>query len=474
MRSGEEGSAVQRCLPFILVAVILSFGLGIVAANRFGGDRPGVSTSGMDSRSAQSAAASDELYVCPMMDVPPMRRPGRCPVCGMDLVRVSGAEDNGSGANSVMKLAARTARLAGIQTAPVQRKAVTKEVRLYGKIEYDPAHLSVVSAYMPGVIDRIYVERAGVSVKWGQPLFDFYSSDLYFTERELFEAAQTAPGLLAFRGAAPHTARKGDVETRGADPANSMTSEAYYAALQKMNAIRHKLQILGLSKKDLDELQQRSEPTGIATVTAPRAGVVIQKNAFEGTFVNTGTPLFTIADPKYIWLKLDAYEEDLGWLRVGQDVDFWVEAYPGERFRGKVIFVDPIFDAQTRTIKVGVIAPDDVRLRPEMIARATIHAALGAGGHVGGGTAETGLPPLVIPVTAPLITGKRVIVYVALPDEDWTYQGREVQLGPRAGDTYVVRGGLEEGERVVVNGNFKIDSAAQILARPSMMQPKGQ
>jgi len=465
-----EGRLPWRRAPVIILALISAFSAGMVIGHR----RAQVEGTPVISDAAstdQPGAMGQSLYVCPMMDVPPMKQPGRCPVCGMDLIRVSGSVPDDAGGVARIKLTDAEVRAAGIRTAPVERRVVYNEIRLYGKIEYDPAHLSIVSAYMPGVINRVYVERTGVSVKWGQPLFDFYSSDLYFTEQELFEAAQTAPGLLAFRGAAPHTARKGGVRARDGETADEEDSGSRQAALRRMNAIRHKLQILGLSKKDLDELQQRSEPTGIATVTATRSGVVIQKAALEGTFVNTGAPLYTIADPRYVWVKLDAYEEDLGWLKTGQDVVFQVEAYPGERFEGKVTFIDPVFDAVTRTVKVGVIASESTRLKPEMIVRAVILAKLGPGGQATGGGNDPGPAPLVIPATAPLVTGKRAVVYVAAPDTEWTYEGREISLGPRAGEYYVVREGLREGDRVVVNGSFKIDSAAQILAKPSMMQP---
>jgi Cu(I)/Ag(I) efflux system membrane fusion protein len=368
--------------------------------------------------------------------------------------------------------------MAEIRLAPVERRPVWAEIRLYGQIEYDPAHQSVVTAYMPGVVNRVYIERAGVTVRWGQPLFDFYSSDLYFTEQELFEAAQVVPGLLDFRHAVPHTARKGEVQTRREAASRQETpareeGDAKEAALQKMAAIRHKLRLLGLGKKDIDELMQRGEPTGIATVTAPRAGVVIRKEALEGTYVNTGTPLFTIADPRYVWLKLDAYESDLAWIRSGQEVEFQSDAVAGERFKGKVVFVDPIFNPRTRTTTVGVIAPEgEGRLRPQMIIRAVIRAEVGSEGRVLGEGGRRDRPPLVVPASAPLITGRRAVVYVLVPGEERVFEGREVVLGPRAKDHYVVREGLEEGEQVVVNGNFKIDSAAQILAKPSMMAPQ--
>ncbi len=413
-----------------------------------------------------SHPGGEGLYVCPMMHIAPTQKAGQCPVCGMDLVRVSGARQAEEGARGTVKLSREAARLAQVQVTAVERRPVRQELRLFGQIDYDPAHLSYVSAYTPGVVNRVFVERAGVSVRWGQPLLDFYSSELYATEQQLFEAAQVIPGLLAFREGTPHVARKGEVEARG-----TTDEAARQEALRKMAAIRHKLRILGLSKRDIDELQQRSEPTGIATLTAPRAGVVIRQNVTQGLYVNTGTILMVIADPKYIWLRLDAYEADLPWIKNGQEVEFQVEAFPGEKFRGRITYIDPIFNPKTRTTTVGVIVPDTGRLRPEMIARATLFSELDWDPAGSSQAKDSRRPPLAIPSSAALITGKRALVYVAVPGQEWTYEAREVVLGPRGRDYVVVREGLEEGEMVVTNGTFKIDSASQILAKPSMMNP---
>jgi len=404
------------------------------------------------------------LYICPMMHIAPVKRPGQCPVCGMDLVRISGSSHEQGGARPRVKLSREEARVAQLEVTPVERRSVIKEIPLYGRIDYDPAHLSYVNAYMPGVVNRVYVERAGVWVRWGEPLLDFYSWDLYNTEQQLFEAAQVVPGLLAFREGTPHVARKGEIESRG-----PRDEEARQDALRKMAAIRHKLRLLGLSKRDIDELQQRSEPTGIATLTAPRAGVVIRQNATEGMYVNTGSVLMVIADPKYLWLKLDAYETDIPWIRNGQEVEFQVQAFPGERFQGRVTYIDPIFNPNTRTTTVGVMAQETPKLKPEMVARAVIRAELSQEGVPVGQGAKPRELPLTIPITAPLWTGKRAIVYVAVPGSDHTYEAREVILGPQGRDRVIVKEGLEEGELVVTKGAFKLDSASQIMAKPSMI-----
>jgi Cu(I)/Ag(I) efflux system membrane fusion protein len=243
-------------------------------------------------------------------------------------------------------------------------------------------------------------------------------------------------------------------------------------------------------------------------------GIVIHKHAVEGMYVKTGMRIYTIADLNHVWAKLDTYESDLVWIRYGQEVEFNTEAYPGEIFKGKIAFIDPILNAKTRTVKVRVNLKNlQGKLKPGMFVRAIVRANVAEGGKVmdpdmagkwvcpmhpeivkdaSGDCDICGMPlvrteslgyiaagsekkeaPLVIPATAPLITGKRAVVYVANPEREGIFEGRDIVLGARAGDFYLVHEGLEEGEKVVVKGNFKIDSEIQLAAKPSMMSPEG-
>ncbi len=409
-------------------------------------------------------AAGGAVYVCPTMCIPPTARSGECPVCGMELIAVSGADEDGGPGRPRIRLAAEAVQLAGIQTAAVERRAVSAEVRAFGRVEYDPSQISYVSAFMPGVINRVYVERAGEAVRYGEPLFDLYSTELYFTQQELLETAKYAPGFLSFQSGIPLAERGAPVQAREQAKDTKEGRGLKRDAQQKISAIRRKLSMLGMSKKDIDELLQKGQANGIATVYAQLGGTVTEKKAYQGQFVNTGTTLFAIANPRYMWVRMDVYESDFSWVRNGQRITFETDAYPGETFSGKIVYIDPLFDPTTRTFSVGAIVPDTGgRLRAQMIARAVIHAELAA--------AQEGDKklPLVVPDTAPLVTGTRAVVYVAVSGKDGVFEGREVKLGPRAKNYYVVKQGLAEGEQVVVNGSFNIDSAMQILARPSMI-----
>jgi Cu(I)/Ag(I) efflux system membrane fusion protein len=234
-----------------------------------------------------------------------------------------------------------------------------------------------------------------------------------------------------------------------------------------LDASREKLRQLGLTDDQIQDLETSGSASSRIIIHSPMTGVVIHKNAEVGLYVNRGAPIYTIADLTKVWVILDAYEADISSLRAGQSVDFTVEAIPGQTFQGEVIFVDPILDEKTRTVRVRLNAENpDEQLKPGMFVRAKVHANISVG--------TNGNLPLLIPTSAVLKTGNRAVVYIRKPDtEEPTFEGREIQIGARAGDYYIVTSGLNEGEEVVVQGNFKIDSAFQIAAKPSMMNPEG-
>jgi len=237
-----------------------------------------------------------------------------------------------------------------------------------------------------------------------------------------------------------------------------------------LEAARAKLRLLGVPSSFVSNVEAGGAPRDHITIESPLAGVVIEKDAVEGMYAETGMVLYRVADLSSVWVKFDVYEADLPWIAAGREMEFTGDAFPGERFHGRIVFVDPSLDLESRTVRVRVEALNPGgRLKPDMYVRGIMKIP-----GPGSGTRRSGKgAPLVIPATAPLITGKRAVVYVAVPGGEAEYEGREVTLGPRLGGYYEVISGLEEGELVVVNGAFKIDSTAQILAKPSMMNPSG-
>ncbi len=392
----------------------------------------------------------DQEWTCSMHPQIRQPKPGRCPLCGMDLIPVTVGSPGGNEGPREITLSPKAIKLAEIQVVPVERKAVSTEIRLVGKIEYDETRLSHITSWVPGRIDHIYVDYTGAPIEKGDPMVHLYSPELLTAQQELVQALKAV------------------VNT---NESGSSTIDA--TALRNLKAVREKLRLWGLTQEQIAEIERQGEPSDHMTIYAPISGTVVEKDCAEGSFVSTGTRLYTIVDLSHVWVQLSAYESDLMWIRLGQEVEFRTEAYPGESFRGTVSFLDPVLDPTTRTVNVRVDAPNSHgKLKPEMFVHALVRSTVANNGMVATEPSPNDIPPLVIPASAPLITGKRAVVYVAVPGRDGVYEGREIVLGPRAGNHYLVCEGLTEGELVVVNGNFKIDSAVQILAKPSMMNPE--
>ena len=438
-------------------------------------------------------AESAQVWTCSMHPQIRLPEPGQCPICGMDLIPVSTEDGSDSGMGMRTFTTSEAAKiLMEVKTSPVERRFVTTEIRMVGKIDYDETKLGYITAWVPGRLDRLYVDYTGVNVNKGDHLVYLYSPEILSAQEEL---KRTAAAIANMRQDAPDVLKR--------------------TAKTTLEAARSKLRRWGLTDEQIVEAEEKGTVSDHITIYAPMGGTVIERMGQEGMYVETGTKIYTIADLSEVWVMLDAYESDLPWIHYGETVEFTTDAHPGQVFTGQIAFIDPILDEMTRTVKVRVNVPNkNGQLKPEMFVRAVVRAQIATGGRVmdpglagkwispmhpeivkdGPGTCDIcGMAlvpaeklgyvpakagpddmPLVIPASAALLTGKRAVVYVEVPNtEKPTYEGREVMLGARAGDYYIVRSGLAEGELVVTNGNFKIDSALQIHAKPSMMTPDG-
>lgn len=412
--------------------VVAAFVLGVSLR---GGSSPG-------GTAPMATEAADTIWTCSMHPQIQLPQPGACPICGMDLIPLTAGADESSSGPASLTLGETARQLAQIRTSRVRRESVRNQVRMVGKLEADETRVRKIAAWVPGRIDRLYVDFTGVPIRAGAKLFDLYSPELFSAQEALLQSVRAAKELE-----------------------RSTLESTEGSSVRMIEAARERLRLWGLTPEQVEAIEGSGRPSDHVTIVAPTSGVVLEKHAVEGAYVQTGSPVYSIADLSVLWLKLNAYESDLAWIKESQSVEFETEAFPGESFEGTVSFVDPMVDERTRTVKVRVNVPNPGgKLRPGMFVRATLLATVG--------TADGGTP-LVIPDTAPLVTGKRAVVYVAHPTEPGRFDGREVTLGARAGDVYVVRDGLAEGEWVVTNGAFKIDSALQIRAKSSMMNPGG-
>lgn len=434
-----------------------------------------------------SGASQAAEWTCSMHPQIRQPKPGKCPICAMDLIPLA-AGGGGDLGPRTLTLSPAARKLAGVEVAPAERRPVTVSVRLVGKVQYDETRLATITARVPGRLDRLYADYTGTPVKTGEHLAELYSPELVSAQEELLQTLKAAGSTDAALSTA--------------------LAETVKATLE---ASREKLRLWGLTPAQIGSIETSGKALDHLTFYSPLTGIVISKEAVEGDYVETGTRIYTVADLSQLWVSLSAYESDLTFIRYGQEVRFAAEAWPGSVFTGRISFISPTLDAMTRTVPVRVnVANPDGRLRPEMFVRAEVRARLDARGEVVrpdltgkwvcpmhpevvktesaacdrcgmalvraedlgyAGAAEVGGDPLTIPATAPLVTGRRAVVYVAVPGAEGVFEGREVTLGPRAGDAYVVLDGLSAGDQVVVAGAFRIDSSLQIQGRPSMMLP---
>lgn len=470
------------------VAVVLIIA-ALVIGYRIGRPAPDTTPETVVAEHSHDDVGAPQMYTCSMH--PSVRLPdqdAKCPICFMDLIPVT--DDGGEGNELRITMSESAAVMSQIETASVGQFFPTAEVRLYGKVTYDETSVARLTAYFPGRIERLFVNYLGVPVAMGDHMAEIYSPDLLAA----FEEFRQSKSAL-------------ENTTTTSELLRSTTRDTLAAA-------REKLRLFGITPGQIASIEDGSFDSDRLTIFAPIGGVVTLLAVREGDYLQTGDPMATIADLSRLWLDMQAYESQLPMLRWGQRVTFTVEAHPGETFEGRISFIDPLVDERTRTAAVRVAVDNqERRLKPGMFASAVVRTRVGDDGAIindelagrwispmhptivkdGPGECDicgmalvpaeslgvVGDPaiadePLVIPRSAVLFTGTRSVVYVQVPDaERPSFEGRSVVLGPRAGDFYIVRDGLSRGESVVVNGAFRIDSAMQIAAKPSMMTPGG-
>ncbi|MDB4459120.1 efflux RND transporter periplasmic adaptor subunit [bacterium] len=471
---------IPYILPIFILLITVAFFIGRNSNNGTGISHEGHNHSGGEEQSVR--------WSCAMHPQIQKSGPGKCPICGMDLVPLSKSGDETLKPNQI-KLSESALQIAQVRTTPVIRDIPTVEVPMVGKVDFDETRLSYISSRFPGRLERLFVDYTGVLVKKGDHLVEIYSPDLLAAQEELLQAIETANDLK-----------------------DSPNEQIRARAQETIQAAREKLLLWNLQPEQVAAIEKKGETSDRLTLNAPTGGIVIRKEAVEGKYVETGALIYTIADLSRVWVVLDAYESDLVWLHYGQEVEFTSKAYPGEIFVGRISFIDPVLNPKTRTVRIRVNMDNSTgKLKPEMFVNAVVRSRVASGGKVmspslagkwispmhpeivrdeAGDCPVCGMAlvsakslgylpanvnekdkPLVIPVTAPLMTGKRAVVYVAVKDQPGVFEGRVIELGPRAKDLYIVKSGLIEGELVVFNGAFKIDSAVQIMAKPSMMNP---
>jgi len=368
------------------------------------------------------------IWTCAMHPQIRMPQPGDCPICGMDLIPLTQNSTSSVDPDAV-HLTKEAAALANVMTTIVSKQIPVKEVRLYGKVQADERMIQSQVSHLTGRIEKLYVNFTGVTVKKGQILAQIYSPDLITAQQELIEASKT----------------------RDTQPA------IYEAAKEKLRQWK-------ITGDQINSIENSGTIQTLVEVFSNTNGIVISKLVNTGNYISQGTPLFKVADLSKLWVLFDAYENDLQFLRKGEKISFALEALPGIKYSGTIVFIDPVIDPVTRVAKVRVETGNQSgSLKPEMFVTGIVSTTLSEFSNI-----------IVIPKSAVLWTGKRSIVYVKQAESDEpVFKMREIELGPALGESYVIISGLTEGEEIVTNGTFSVDAAAQLAGKPSMMNPTG-
>lgn len=375
----------------------------------------------------EDVAEENTIWTCSMHPHIRMDKPGDCPICGMDLIPL-GKSGGTSYDPDAIHLSKEAAMLANVMTTVVTSRKAEKEIRLYGRVKVDERLLQNQVAHVPGRIERLNVNFTGEVVKRGQVLAEIYSPELITAQQELLQTYKT----------------------------RQLQPELYEASKERLRQWK-------LTEDQINEIESSDKIMSNIKVHSNTSGTVTTLNVNTGDYVSQGSVLYQVADLSKVWILFDAYESDLPFIKKGTKVTFTLQSVPGKKYSGNVSFIDPVLDPVTRVAGVRVeTANNSGDIKPEMFVSGIVSSGL-----------ENNSTELVIPKSAVLWTGKRSVVYVKEPGDEYLFKMREIDLGPVLGDSYIVADGLAGGEEIVTNGTFSVDAAAQLEGKPSMMNPAG-
>jgi RND family efflux transporter MFP subunit len=380
--------------------------------------------------SAAGDSPAKTLYTCGMHPQVIQDHPGNCPICGMKLTPIHPGVSTESTADSthsaVIAVDAATRQNMNLRTATVAAGPLRKVVRTVGTVDYNETALADVTTKFKGWVEKLDVDATGQLVHRGEPMFEIYSPDLYSAEAEY---------LLTLQGAG--------------------TNDAGAAELRETAAT--KLKFFDVPDAEIASLAQSGVARKTLPVAAPIYGFVIEKNVVQGQMVDAGMRLYRIADLAVVWVLAEIYEQDLPFVQLGQEAVVKAASLPDREFRGRVTYVYPTVDAKTRTARVRLeFENPGYFLKPGMFVSAEIQAELP-------GSA------VLVPESAVLRSGARNTVFVAL--SDGRFEPRNVTLGVETeGSQIQALAGLQAGDRIVISGQFLLDSESQLREAIDKMQ----
>jgi RND family efflux transporter MFP subunit len=314
----------------------------------------------------------------------------------------------------------------GVKTGQVQEKDVDDEITTTGNVAVDETRLAYVQVRFSGYIEKVFADATYQYIRKGQPLFTIYSPDLVATEREYLIAKQNQQQVAA-----------------------STVPGVASSATSLVAAAADRLQQWGVPKKEISRLESTGQIQQELEIDSPVSGYITDREALPNKFVQPDTRLYTVADLSTVWVFAQVFQNDLGRVKIGAPAALTVDTYPGRTFTGRVDFIYPDVDPSTRTARVRlVLANPGLKLTPGMFVNVALKIPMGR--------------QVVIPASGVLQSGTREIAFVE--HGSGNLEPREIELGPRVGDDFIVRKGLKAGERIVTSANFLIDSESQLQA----------
>jgi Cu(I)/Ag(I) efflux system membrane fusion protein len=377
---------------------------------------------------AQGDARKVLYYQSPMHPWIKSDKPGNCTICGMKLVPVFEGENGVKVADNIVHLSSNSVSVLNVATTTVTERPIKRTIRAAGIVEDDDTRHRIISAYVAGRIDELYVNYVGAEVTEGSPLAKFYSPDLLAAEREY---VTLLPGKSAAHAVAP---------------------EAHHPMLK---AAATRLKRLGLTDAQIAALPQKDPDAQNSDIVAPMTGTIVKRAVYPGQYVMEGAPLFELADFSKMWFQANVYERDLPWIRTGQVVRVTAPALPGRVFGGRVVFINPTLDETTRSAIVR-IELDNPLVELDGQKKRLLYHRLYADAQF---EMETE-PVLSVDRDAVLNPGGKPLVYVDVGGGG--YEQRPVKLGRRGDDAWEILEGLQKDDKVVAQGSLMIDSQAQI------------
>ena len=434
------GMSVEILKLFLVPALIVgSFAAGIALLGLAQRNDWIESASAGDDTSAVGATSEETnvSYICPMMCVPPTNKPGRCPVCAMELVPA--AKGSSSGPSSTIQIDPRARRVAGIRTTVATMQMLSREVNSVGEIKYDETQQKTLAAYIDGRIESLKADYTGIEVKEGESLGLLYSPDLYSAQVEYVKT-------LEFN-----------------ERSNSSNARVRNSNDRLTKSSRQRLIELGMTEPQIKNLETNRNAQRTLELFAPISGTVIEKMATQGQYIKAGAPIYRLADLSKVWLVLELFPEDAKAIRLGQKVSATTQSLGSESFEGTVEFIEPTVDPKMRTVGVRVAIDNESGfLKPGEFAQATLTIPLATNE---GMQQET----VVIPRNSLLSIGKTSLAYVETKPGE--FQLRKIKTGQTVNGMVAVFEGIAAGENVVSKSTFLLDAQMQLQGNPSLIDP---